>query len=80
MNHELFRKKVRESGLTQVGLAKKAGISRTTVQNIMSGRNAPCYEVILLLSDALELSGKDFLAIFFKTITFQKKEDQPIHT
>ena len=78
MDNELLRKRVRQSGLTQAGLAEKAGVSRTTVQNIMSGRNRPRYEVILLLSEALELSGKDFLAIFFKTITFSMKEDQPI--
>lgn len=79
MNVKFLKDRMKQCGLTQVGLAEKAGVSRGTIQNILLGKSKPCYDVGRLLATALELSRTDFLAALYEDHRFPEDDEAP-HT
>ena len=65
INTELLLRRIKESGLNYNELAASVGVSRNTIYNVSFGRTSPSYYVTRRLTDALNLSNDDIMAIFF---------------
>jgi transcriptional regulator with XRE-family HTH domain len=50
----------RQAGLTQVALAKAAGLSKTGVTDLEQGRREPSWRTLLALADALRIELSRF--------------------
>jgi transcriptional regulator with XRE-family HTH domain len=62
-------KQAREDrGLSQTALAKAAGISRLSLANYETGKQAPSLNALVSLSDALHMSVDDFIGHKRKSI------------
>lgn len=64
-NTELLKKKIEDSGMTMVAIAKKTGIKRETLYNKLSGRSEFTASEMVALSQVLRLTMEDRDAIFF---------------
>ena len=63
----MLRKAMLDAGImTGADLAEKAGVSRVTVSNILTGKFRPSSAVIEKIAYALELDGSEVGRIFFK--------------
>lgn len=73
-------KKLRnEAGLTQIQLAKSAGVSRPTISRIENGANYPNTNTLRALSEALGLDFSEFLATTTK-VKNKIRREKPGHT
>lgn len=70
---ELFWKVIGETGLTVTQLSKDFQISRSTLYNISSGQTCPSTQVISNIANAVKMTEKDFVTIFFPNIKFEKE-------
>lgn len=61
----LLRRRIVESGMTMVAIAKKAGFTRETLYNRLNGKGEFSASEMVSLSRVLNLSNKDRDAIFF---------------
>jgi len=59
---ELLQKLRQKAGLSQSGLAKKAGLSVRSIQNWEQGHRGPSAQGIIALSRGLEVSAEVLLA------------------
>lgn len=62
---ELLKKKIEDSGMTMVALAKKSGILRETLYNRLNGRGEFTANEIVALTKSLHLTTKERENIFF---------------
>lgn len=67
----LIRKKRRDRDVTQEGLAKMVGVSRSAIANIEVGFNMPSVDTLSKLAAALEISGSELSAVL---MTHTKQE------
>lgn len=51
---------MKERGLTQYALAKKAGVTRQSVSYLLSGEREPNWTTVRLLARAMDISVADF--------------------
>lgn len=61
--NERLRELRKQQGLTQEQLAQRAHVSRQTISNWETGRAAPDYDMLMLLSELLEVSASDLLGV-----------------
>lgn len=73
INHKLLLTRFKESGFKAIELAESLHISRNTIGNVMSGQTSPSHFVIVSLGEGLELTLKEFIAIFFPDIKFKEE-------
>jgi transcriptional regulator with XRE-family HTH domain len=59
---ELLRKLREKAGLSQSGMAKKAGLSVRSIQNWEQGHRGPSAQGIIALAQGLEVSAEALLA------------------
>ena len=59
---ELLQKLRKKAGLSQSGLAKKAGLSVRSIQNWEQGHRRPSVQGIIALAQGLEVSAEVLLA------------------
>lgn len=78
VNIDLLEKRIRDSGMTMVTIAKKCGILRETLYNRLKGRGEFKASEILKLSEVLRLSVKERDSIFFAPISELKSTDNEI--
>jgi transcriptional regulator with XRE-family HTH domain len=64
---KLLRQLREKAGLSQAGLAKKAGLSVRSIQNWEQGHRGPSAQGIIALSRGLEISAEVLLAAVTKT-------------
>jgi transcriptional regulator with XRE-family HTH domain len=64
---ELLRKLREKAGLSQAGLAEKAGLSVRSVQNWEQGHRGPSAQGIIALAQGLEISAEVLLAAIGKS-------------
>lgn len=65
MNYELLNKKIQESGITLIAIAKKLGILRETLYSRLNGKTEFKASEILRISQVLNLSSTERDRIFF---------------
>jgi len=63
---DLLRKRISDSGMTMISVARKAKISRVTLYNRLNGTGEFTAPEIVGLTNALHLSKPDREKIFFK--------------
>jgi len=73
IDYELLLKYIREKDLSYVDLANAAHISRTSLYNVIDGKNCPSHYVAVNLIEALGLTLEDTAAIFYPNIKFKKE-------
>lgn len=61
---KLLREKITESGMTLTSVSRKAGISRETFYNKLSGKSEFTASEIVAITDVLRLSKKEREEIF----------------
>ena len=66
MNKNKLKGKIRERGLTYQKLAKKIGISVTSVNYKVNGQNLFNHEEMIKLREILRLSDNEIIEIFFQ--------------
>ena len=66
MNKNKLKGKIREQGLTYKILAKKIGISVTSVNYKVNGQNLFNHEEMIKLREILRLTDNEIIEIFFK--------------
>lgn len=54
---------IEKEGHTIATFAKKIGVPWTTVKNIVSGRNAPSYDIMLKIIDAVDWVDANYLLL-----------------
>ncbi len=59
---ELLRKLRKKAGLSQSGLAKKAGLSMRSIQNWEQGHRGPSAQGIIALAQGLKVSAEVLLS------------------
>lgn len=65
MNKNKLKGKIRERGLTYQKLAKKIGISVTSVNYKVNGQNLFNHEEMIKLREILRLTDNEIIEIFF---------------
>lgn len=63
-NMELLKKKIKDSGMTIVAIAKKSGIDRATIYNRLNARGEWTASEITAMSDTLRLTNPERDEIF----------------
>ena len=63
---QLLRKLREKAGLSQAGLAKKAGLSLRSIQNWGQGHRGPSTQGIIALARGLDVSAEVLLAVLRK--------------
>ena len=66
MNKNKLKGKIREQGLTYKILAKKIGISVTSVNYKVNGQNLFNHEEMIKLREILRLTDNEIIEIFFQ--------------
>lgn len=65
VNVDLLRKVIKDSGMTMVGISRRAGIVRETLYNRLDGKGEFTASEITGLTDALHLTKAQRDRIFF---------------
>lgn len=73
INNYMLSRYIYEKGYNNSELSRATNISRSTIENIVSGKNHPSYTVINILAETLKMTENIFLEIFFPSTNF--KED-----
>jgi transcriptional regulator with XRE-family HTH domain len=73
---ELLRKLREKAGLSQSGLAKKAGLSVRSIQNWEQGHRGPSAQGIIALAQGLKVSAEVLLAALRRADTKKGKSRQ----
>lgn len=68
MNKNKLKGKIRERGLTYQKLAKKIGISVTSVNYKVNGQNLFNHEEMIKLREILRLTDNEIIEIFFHKV------------
>ena len=68
MNKNKLKGKIREKGLTYQKLAKKIGISVTSVNYKVNGQNFFNHEEMIKLREILRLTDNEIIEIFFHKV------------
>ena len=61
--NERVKKKKKKEGHTIATFAKKIGVPWTTIKNIVSGRNAPSYDIIVKIINAVDWVDANYLVM-----------------
>ena len=63
MNTELIRRRMKELGLTQKGLAAKCGCTDVHILGILNNAKLPSIPLLRLMAEVLEVSADDLIKI-----------------
>ncbi|MBG9987595.1 helix-turn-helix transcriptional regulator [Aerococcaceae bacterium DSM 111176] len=69
IDKNLLKAKIVERGLNYGLLAQEMGVNPGTISNILNGRTAPSFPVIIGISESLGLGPEDFYKIFMPALT-----------
>lgn len=73
INAELLFEVITQKGLTYSKVSENLNVSRSTIYNITVGRTSPSQHVLNSLVHSLEMTQKEFIAIFYPNIHFKKE-------
>lgn len=73
INYGLLANIFYESGVTFTKIEKSTNMSRSTIYNIITGKTNPSYQAAYLISEALDLTQEEILAIYFPHAKSEKE-------
>lgn len=75
INNNMLSRYIYDKGYNNSELSRATNISRSTIENIISGKNHPSYTVINILAETLKMTENIFLEIFFPATNFNDDSD-----
>lgn len=78
IDNELLFKYMDQADLNYSDISRKTDISRSTLYNIIWGKNCPSYMVMSTLVDSLEFTQNEFISIFFPHLNFKEESNSQV--